>query len=72
MGYCHWGQGILAKGVTFVIHVVPAGIEYPIHCTTLNNLGRLLLQHSPPPSSSSGIGGGGVGEDGFRISEDGE
>jgi len=49
MGYCHSGPAIMAKGATFAIHVVPPGISCPIHCTTLNSLGKLLLQHSPPP-----------------------
>jgi len=45
MGYCHPGPSILGTRAFFSLHVVPPGIQYPVHCTTLNSLGKLLLQH---------------------------
>lgn len=49
-GKCHAGGSYSATGCEFAIHVVPPGVSYPVHCTTLNNLGKLLLQHCPQPS----------------------
>lgn len=46
-GLCYAGGSFFASGANFEIYVVPPGIAYPIHCTTLNSLGQLLLQHSP-------------------------
>uniref|UniRef100_A0A7S3Q2Y0 Rab3 GTPase-activating protein catalytic subunit n=1 Tax=Chaetoceros debilis TaxID=122233 RepID=A0A7S3Q2Y0_9STRA len=54
MGKCHPGGSFLGTGAEFAIHVVPPGVAYPIHCTTLNSLGQLLLQHCPlPPAKTS-------------------
>jgi len=46
-GLCYAGGSFFASGAKFEMYVVPPGIAYPIHCTTLNSLGMLLLQHSP-------------------------
>ena len=46
-GRCHAGGSFFANGAEFGVHVVPPGIEYPLHCTTLNSLGQLLLQNCP-------------------------
>ena len=46
-GKCHSGGSFSATGAEFAIHVVPPGVAYPVHCTTLNSLGQLLLQHCP-------------------------
>lgn len=46
-GLCYAGGSFLASGANFEMYVVPPGIAYPVHCTTLNSLGQLLLQHSP-------------------------
>ncbi len=51
-GNCHPGPSLFGIGATFAIHVVPPGVDYPIHCTTLNSLGYLLLQHCPSTSLS--------------------
>jgi len=37
----------------------------PIHCTTLNSLEQLLLQHCPPPSVVPGIGSDGFASTGL-------
>ena len=50
-GNCHPGSSLFGTGATFAIHVVPPGVDYPIHCTTLNSLGQLLLQHCQLASS---------------------
>ena len=49
-GRCHAGESFFANGAQFGVHVIPPGIEYPVHCTTLNSLGQLLLQHCPSPA----------------------
>ena len=51
-GNCHPGSSFFGTGATFAIHVVPPGVEYPVHCTTLHSLGELLLQHCPSVSLS--------------------
>ncbi len=43
-GYCCSSSTV---GASFAIHVVPPGIAFPTHCTTLNSLGHLLLQNCP-------------------------
>ena len=50
-GKCHPGGSFLSTGAEFEIHVVPPGVSYPLHCTTLNSFGQLLLQHCPPLSN---------------------
>ena len=52
-GRCHAGESFFANGAQFGVHVVPPGIEYPVHCTTLNSLGQLLLQHCPSPAKKA-------------------
>lgn len=44
---CNPGASYFAAAATFSIHVVPPGISFPAHCSTLNSLGRLLLQNCP-------------------------
>ena len=44
---CNPGISYFAAGATFSIHVVPPGVPFPLHCSTLNSLGRLLLQNCP-------------------------
>ena len=47
IGSCNPGVSYFAAGAKFSIHVVPPGIPYPLHCSTLNSLGRLLLPNCP-------------------------
>jgi hypothetical protein len=68
VGSCQPGSSLFGTSAAFAIHVVPPGLSYPVHCTTLNSLGQLLLQHCQPPSlnhikrrNEKGVGGGASG-----------